>query len=280
MAVEHVKIDEVHEAQAREVLRHRAQQRVDAVGVVFCAHGLRDAAPVKNIGDLADRIYRFPAGLQPVEHRFAGRRQRVVVPVCRAREAPRRARERPCDHAADREPAREHRPRRRADLIELGERHDVLMRRDLEHAVRRGVYNQLPRFHVLFAVVRDHRRARIRAVAQHAAAHSRRKALEERGREAPRERGQRLLADDARDLPVADRRILAVRFLREPRKCGGRRVRPFSARHAVYVEKPERAEVWQRKARAFRTAQKRVAARVAEARRVRHLPDADAVEYN
>ena len=71
VAVQHVEVDEVHKAQAREVLRHRAQQRVDAVGVVLRAHGLCDAAPVENVGDLADRIHRFPGGLQPVEHRLA-----------------------------------------------------------------------------------------------------------------------------------------------------------------------------------------------------------------
>src|SRR4029453_3939984 len=78
--------------------------------------------------------------------------------------------ERPRDHAPDRVLAREDLPRDSARLVELLERHRLLVRRDLEDRVRGGVDDPLAGLLVLLPELLDDLRPRCRLVSQHAAA--------------------------------------------------------------------------------------------------------------
>ena len=128
-----------------------------------------DAATGEEILDLANRDDRQRCGLQAIEQRLARRRQRVVVAVRRAREAPRRADERARDHAADAQPFANELVGDLAVAIELANRHDVLVRRDLEDAVGRRVDDRRAGPHVLGSELVDDLRPGSGLVAEHAA---------------------------------------------------------------------------------------------------------------
>ena len=139
----------------------------------------------------------------------AGRRQREVLAAVGAFERPRRAAERPRDHAADGVLARHDLARGGAGRIELGGRDLVDVRGDLQHRVRRGVDDQVAGREVLRAEVVDHRGAAVGPVAQDAAAGAVDQLVEDLVREAVRVRAQRARRDDAHQLPVAGDRVLA-----------------------------------------------------------------------
>ena len=110
------------------------------------------------------------AAVSAIEQRLAGRRQRVVVAVRGAREAPGRADERPRDDAADAEPLADQLVGDLAGAIQLGDRHDLFVRGDLEDAVGRRVDDQRAGAHVLGAELVDDLGAGRGLVAEHAAA--------------------------------------------------------------------------------------------------------------
>ena len=122
------------------------------------------------------------AAVIAIEQRLARRRQRVVVAVRGARELPGRADERARDDAADAESLADQPVGDLAGAIELGHRHDVFVRGDLEHAVGRRVDDERAGPQVLGAELVDDRRAGRRLVAEHAAAGQARELVDDRRR--------------------------------------------------------------------------------------------------
>ena len=113
-----------------------------------------------------------------------------------------------------------------ARLVQLVERHGLLVRRDLEHGVRGRVDDPLARLLMLLAELLDDLRAGCRLVAEHAAAGGVHERVDHVVRKAVRVRRERLCRDDSHQLPVAGRRVLALRPLEEAaRDRGGSRLR-------------------------------------------------------
>ena len=153
-----------------------------------------DADAVEHLADLADGVHRHAGGLQLVHVGAPGRREREVLAALGALERARRAPERPRDDAPDGVLARHDLARGGARRVELGGRHLVDVRGDLQHRVRRRVDDQVAGRQVLLAEVVDHGRAAVGLVAQDAAPGGVDQLLEDLLREAVRVGAQRLRA--------------------------------------------------------------------------------------
>jgi hypothetical protein len=173
------------------------------------------------------------------------RRSFSVVPVRRALVVPGLADERTGDHAADGVLAGQNLARDLAALVELLERDGLLVRGDLEDGVRRRVDDPLAGALMLLAELLDDLRARGRLVAEHTAARSVHERVDHVVREPLRVRRERRRRDDAHQLPVAGRRVLALRALEQPPgDCGRARLRR-AALERLDVPEAERLEVGQ-----------------------------------
>src|SRR5262249_33459322 len=131
------------------------------------------------------------------------------------------ARERPRYDAPDRVFAREDLSGGLTRGIQLIERHGVLVSGDLEHRVRRGVDDPLPRPLVLLPELLDDLRARGRLVAEDAPPGAVHERIDDVMGEPVRIRRKRLRRDDAHVLPVTRGRVLALRALEQASGDGG-----------------------------------------------------------
>ena len=141
--------------------------------------------------------------------------------------------------------ARQELARDPAGLVELLERDRVLVGGDLEDGVARRVDDPLARLLVLFAELLDDLRPGGCLVAEHAATRLVHERVDHVVREPVRIRGEGLCGDDAHQLPVAGRRVLALRALQEPagdRRCSGLR---RAALERLDVPEPERLQARQ-----------------------------------
>ena len=101
MAVKHIEIDEIEEAETGEILLHARQQPFDAVVVAFGRMGNGQRAVRKNVADLADAGHLHARLRDRVEQCAAGRLQRKIMPSRRAVEGAGRARKGTRNHASD-----------------------------------------------------------------------------------------------------------------------------------------------------------------------------------
>ena len=210
MAVEHIEINEIHKAQALEIALEVVHGLGEAVSVALRVDIVRQAAACEDIVDLADGKDILTGGLDGVKHGLRGRLEREVVAVGRAGEAVLLvADERTGDDAADAMLSDEDLTGDAAVFIQLLQRDDVLVRRDLEHGVCGRINDEVSRAHMLRAVLCDDLGAGPGCVRQDAAARRLAEGLEHFLGEAVGIGGQRIRGNDARDLPVADRGVLA-----------------------------------------------------------------------
>ena len=210
VAVEHIEINEIHKAQALEIALEVVHGLGEAVGVALRVDIVRQAAACEDIVDLADGKDVLTGGLDGVKHGLRGRLEREVVAVGRAGEAVLLvADERTGDDAADAMLSDEDLTGDAAVFIQLLQRDDVLVRRDLEHGVCGRINDEVSRAHMLRAVLCDDLGAGPGCVRQDAAARRLAEGLEHLLGEAVGIGGQRIRGNDARDLPVADRGVLA-----------------------------------------------------------------------
>jgi hypothetical protein len=179
-----VGLDEVHEHEAVVELADQGVGRGDGVGVARSRVLRVDPHPGEDLADLADRVHGLAGVLQLLEVGARGRVDREVAAVLRALEGPRLADEGPGDHPADGVLAAHDRPRGGARGVELLERHEVLVRGDLQDGVRGRVDDQVARLEVLLAVVGDRLEPVVGRVAQRAATRRLAKRVEDLGREA------------------------------------------------------------------------------------------------
>ena len=126
-----------------------------------------------------------------------------------------------------------------AVTVQLMHRHKLLVGGDLKHAVGAGVDDEGILLHGLLAVVLQHLCTGVGLVAEDFVAGLFLELVDEAVREAVREGGQRLGADDTGDLPVADGGILAHALLLQAGKGTGGRVGLFARGHTVDVEQSE-----------------------------------------
>ena len=130
-----------------------------------------------------------------------------------------------------------------AAVVELLERDRLLVRGDLEDGVGGRVDDPLARLLVLLAELLDDLRPRRGLVAEHAAAGPVHERVDHVVREAVRVGRERRRRDDAHQLPVARRRVLALRALEQP--AGDRRRARLrrAALERLDVAEAERLEV-------------------------------------
>ena len=129
--------------------------------------------------------------------------------------------------------------------VELLELNRLLVRGDLEDRVRRRVDDPLTSALVLLAQLLDDLRPGRRLVAEHAATGSVHERIDHVVRKAMRIRRHRLRRDNAHQLPVAGRRVLALRPLDQPTRHGRRAGLRRTALERRDVAEPERLEVRQ-----------------------------------
>ena len=186
----------------------------------------------------------------------------------------------PRDHPPDAVGAGQHLAGDAADAVQLGHRHKRLVGRHLKDAVGAGVDDQGVLGHGLLAVVFQHLGAGVGLVAQHLVAGLCLKGGDQLGREPVREGGQRLRADHAGDLPVADGGVLAHAGLLQPgvRPDGGGVFGPGV--HPVDVEQAQTPQVGAVKGGVAGDGGQGVGPLVPKGRRVRLSPDAEAVQYD
>ena len=239
---------------------------------------LVDADAVEHLADLADRVDRHAGGLELLQVRAAGRVEREVLAARGALERARLAAERPRDDAADGVLAGHDLARRGACRVQLFQRHDVDVRGDLQHRVGRRVDDQVTGLHVLGAEVVDHLGARVRAVAEDAAARGGPQRVDHVVGEAVRVGAQRHRRDDAHQLPVAGDRVLArAERVQAAMDDGVPDRRRSLQRHDV--AEPERGQDRQvEPADRFRDVSERVGARVAVVGAVGQLAGAAGVD--
>ena len=165
-----------------------------------------------------------------------------------------------------------------AVAVQLVHRHQFFVGGDLEHAVGAGVDDEGVLLHGLLAVVLQHLGAGVGLVAQHLVAGLLLKFVDEGIREALREGGQRLRADNARDLPVADGGILAHALLLQAGKGADGRCGLFACGHAVDVEHTQLLQVRAVEVGVLCNGTQGVGALVAKGGSVRLCADAEAVQ--
>ena len=168
-----------------------------------------------------------------------------------------------------------------AAVVELFERHRLLVRRDLKDRVSARVDDPLARPLMLLAELLDDLGAARRLVAEDAAARAVHERVDHLVGEAERIRRHRLGRHHAHQLPVAGRRVLALRPLEEPagdrRRAGLRR----AALERLDVPEPECLERRQIEAAdGAGDVRERVRALVAELGRIRQLSRPDGVEHD
>ena len=280
MTIFHIEIHQVHEAQAVEIILLRRQRLFHPIDIARNRDMTADAAAGKDIRDLADADCIQPALHERIQHRIRRRQKRKIMPPLR----PRIVRICPHERARDHPP---HRVRPRQDLaghpavsIKLLRRHDRLMRRDLQHAVRRRINDERACAFMLLPIIMDDLRPRIRLIAEHPAPESLLQLRDHPGGKPIRERRHRLLRDDPRDLPMPRRRILAARQLpaAPERSQGGRLL--LAAVHTINVE---HAQLFQIRSiiliRSYDGLQ-RMAVMIPELCRVRQCPHAKTIQHN
>jgi hypothetical protein len=153
------------------------------------------------------------------------------------------AEERPRDHTPDRVFAGEDSARRLAGRVELGQRHGLLVRGDLEDGVGRRVDDPLAGPLMLLAELLDDLRARRRSVPEHAAPRAVHEWVDHVVGKAVPVGGEGRRRHDAHQLPVPGRRVLPARPLREAAGDGRSARLGRAALERLNVSEPECLEV-------------------------------------
>ena len=244
VAVQHVKIHQIHKGQSLEIPVGQFQRDLQSLGVAGGADGLANAAARENVINFAHTDGGLARRLNGVQHGGRGRHKAVIVAAGRAGEIRRAAAHKgPGDDAPHAPGSGEQLPRLFADLIQLFHGNQLLVGGDLEHAVRRGVHDEFAGFQVLLAVIPEHLRAGIGPVAQHLIAGFGGEGIQQFLRESLREGGQRLRAEQTRDLPVADGGILAGAGLPQAGVAADGRGTGRGAGHAVQIEQAQSGQI-------------------------------------
>ena len=209
MAVERIKVDQVDINQTGRETAHRLQSLPHTVGIGFGFHLFSDTAAKEHIKDLAYAEHFHALRMQLVEQHSLRRRNRVIVTVGGAFEAFRRAQKRTGNYPAHFQRTAQHVTRDFADAVDLVNVHHAFVRRDLEHAVGRGIDDHRTGAKVFPAQFLHDFRPGSSLVTQGSAPNA---ALEFRykiSRKAMREKRKRFFQMDAHHLPVTGSGVFA-----------------------------------------------------------------------
>src|SRR5947208_4707452 len=229
VAPEHVCLDEVHEDEPLVDLAHQLLGLDNPVDVAIRRARLIYVLARKDVADLPDAMHLL-AGL-PHEGQVvrAPRLEREIVAVRCPFVVTRLADERPRDHAPDGVLAGQDLARDPAALVELLERDRLLVRRDLEDRVGRGVDDPLAGALMLLAELLDDLRPRRWLVAEDASPRAVHERVNHVVRTALRVGRKRRRRDHANPLPVAGRPALALRAFDQAAGHGRRALRMWAA---------------------------------------------------
>ena len=244
VAVQHIEIHQIHKGKALEIPVGQLPCDPQSLGVAGGADGLANAAACENVINFAHADGSLARRLNGVQHGGRGRHKAVIVAAGRAGEIRRAAAHKGTGDDAPHAPrASEQLPRLFADLIQLFHRDQFLMGGDLEHTVRRGVDDESAGFQMLLAIIFQHLRTGIRPVAQHLIAGFSGEGVQKFLRKSLREGGQRLRAEQTRDLPVTDGGILAGAGLPQAGVAADGRGAGRGAGHAVQIEQAQSGQI-------------------------------------
>ena len=281
VAPEHVGLDEVHEDEALVEPLHQLHRALDPLDVRLGRERLVDVLAGEDVVDLADAVDLLAARAQQREVVRPPRLERVVVPVRGPLVLARHAEERPRDHPPDGVLAGEDLARDAAGLVQLLERDRLLVRGDLEDRVGARVDDPLARFLVFLAELLDDLRPAGGHVADDAVAGAVHERVDHLVGEAVRVGRHRLRRDDAHQLPVAGRRVLAARALEQTAGDGRRARLRRAALERLDVPEPERLQRRQvETAHGTRDVAERVRALVAVVAGVGKLAGTDGIEHD
>ena len=281
VAVEHVKVHQIHKAQAMEVPGGIILGVVQAVQIALIVDVLRVAPAGEDIMDLAHRQGVQPRPGNGIQHGFGRRLQGEVMAVGGTAEGfGGGAHIGPGNDPSHAVLPGENRPGLAAGVIQLLQRDQLLLSRHLEDGVGGGIDDPLSGFQLLLAVVPDHLRAGIGQIAQPAPAGLAFKFLQNLLWEALGIGGQRLGGHHAADLPVADGGVLAHGGLPEPGHRTGGGIRLRQAVHAVDAAKARSDHMGDVENAGGLAGAQGVHPHVPELLRIGHGADAEGIQYN
>ena len=192
VAVQHVKIHQVHKTQSVKILLQKRERHIHVLLIPLIGKCPCQSPSRKNFVDLSHSDDVFSRRLHHVKDRVPGRFQGEVMAV----HGPGKIRSfpdiGPRDHTPHCVVPGEHRSGSAAALIQFLERDHLLMRRDLEHTVRRSVDDPLSGPHLLLSVFSDHLCSGAHFIADHAAPRLLRELIEQLLRKSLRISGHRL----------------------------------------------------------------------------------------
>ena len=223
----------------------------------------------------SDNIHALPA--KRIKYRFSDRLKSKITPVFRSGVFPVAADERTRNDSSDKVVARQHCPCGLAHFIKLFKRDNVFMRRDLKHAVRRGINDRFSRCNMFVAEFLNYYRAGSNFVSKRSSADFALKFFHQRFREAVRICAERCFHCKSCHLPVSARCVLCLCDLRCPSERGRRRIR---------ARKPRVFNISDSECRKVRNVQRpcriniaeSVSTRIPEFACIGHCSDSDAVQ--
>src|SRR6266511_807048 len=208
---EHVGLDQVREDEALVEFPEQAFDLRDSLQVGLGGMGFVDVAAGEDLAHLADRVDAASGVADQAEVVGSPRLERVVMAPVGALVITRLARKGTRDDPSDGVLSGEDLAGDPAGVVELLRRDSLLVRRELEDGVRRGVDDPLSRLLVLLAELLDDLGPRRGPVAENAAAGAMHERIDHVVRKAVRIGRKRLRSHDSHQLPMARRRVLSLR---------------------------------------------------------------------
>ena len=206
--IEHIIVHQIDKAQPFKIPGKVLLCPLDAFCISLGIYIRSDSLPGKNIPDLPHANHFLPGFLDGVKDGRGRGRKGIIMPSGRSLVVSPCAIKGPGNHPSYAVPAGKKPPCHFTVLIKGFHRHHILMGGHLEHAVRRGVDNQIPCPYMLFPIVFDHFCSRIRAVTENAPSCHLAKSLCNFRRKPLRVNRQRIGGYDPCNLPVAYGSIL------------------------------------------------------------------------
>ncbi len=220
---EHVEVDKVgHQKPALHAAKG-FQSESHSIDVSLTVNSLGDTLAVVDIGDLSDSHHRCFGILHQIKHRLSGRLHPEVLAVVGPFEVVGPSPNEGAGNDAPQVKRVQDVARDLADPVELIDRHDVFVRRNLEHRIARGVDDQLASFHVLNTKLSEDHRSGRGLIADVAVSGLADEGVENFGGEAVRVQRKRLLDQQPAHFPVPGSRVFARRPLThaaERTRCG------------------------------------------------------------
>ena len=224
MSIKHIVVHQIDEAEPLKVPALILQGTLHSFRVSRSIDMLRNSLSGEDIKDFTHRDHVITLFLQLVQHVYGRRFNGKVMTAGRSHIMAAFPFKGTGDHPAHPVLSGENLPGDPAVFVQSFRRHDFFMGRDLEHAVRRGVYDELSCLHMLVSVVLYDLGTGVRAVAENASSGAAGEFIKDLRRKSIRIGGQGTAGIDAGNLPVADGGVFPFGCLAHAGdRCAGRR---------------------------------------------------------